>query len=65
MPRPGNIPSTDYVRSHTTSDDMMCQPTTFDSVLGSGGSTDTVGENHLVPSDPKMLANNLDGKPEF
>lgn len=54
-----------YVASKGTTDDMMMQPTTMDTVLASGGSLDTVGENHLVPSDPVSKADNLDGAPEF
>jgi hypothetical protein len=60
MARPVNIPSTDYVRSHVTTDDMMYQPTTFDSALESGDSTDTVGETQLVPS-PKYQPDGFKG----
>jgi hypothetical protein len=38
-----------YVANHRLSEDMMMQPTTFDSVLATGCSMDTVGEGNLVP----------------
>lgn len=62
MPR-RTVPPAPYVASRVTSNDMMLQPETTDSVLGFGGTMDAVGEPNTSPTANVPKADNLAGTP--